>query len=183
MIIVHTPSDGGPVEHYDFRTVRTAEAARITTLLTVKMPWQDVRKELADEHPDVMRVIAYVIKCRTEPELRIGDFDPVVSDLAVRLDHREVEEWGEVAAGMVASFDGSPELLEAQLSTILDEAADADHARGVIERILAGKFPPAPSETTGPGSGPTTGESTSSGASSSGSSPTSSTSTPDSSTS
>ncbi|MFE1550573.1 hypothetical protein [Streptomyces sp. NPDC058718] len=175
MIIVHTPA-GGTVEQHDFRSVRTAEASRITSLLTEKASWQEVKQKLSDEHPDVMRVVAFVLKCRAEPELRMADFDPVVEELAVRLDHREVEEWAEVAAGLIVTYDGTPERLAAELSLILDQAADAEHARGVIDRLMAGKFPPAP-EATPDSSGPTSEASTSSEPSTSASAPTSSTST------
>ncbi|MFI0825727.1 hypothetical protein ACH4Q7_14865 [Streptomyces roseolus] len=177
MIIVHSPADGGPVERFDFRSVRTAEASRITSMLTDKVPWQEVRKQLGDEHPDVMRCIAYVLKCRAQPELRISDFDPVVADLAVRLDRQEIEEWAEVAAATIAGVDLPAEVVQLQLSSILDEADDVDHARTVVERLVSGKFGPAPAGPTPAGPGPTSEGSTSSGPSSSDSSPTSSTST------
>ncbi|KAA6220007.1 hypothetical protein [Streptomyces filamentosus] len=144
MIIVHTPSDGGEVEQFDFKTVRTAEASRITTLLTDKASWPEVKQRLTDDDPDVMRVVGFVLKCRAQPELRLADFDPMVADLAVRFDHREVDEWAEGAASLVAVYEGTATQLEAELSVILDLAADQDYARTVIERVIAGKFPPAP---------------------------------------
>lgn len=176
MIIVHTPSDGGEVERFDVKTVRTAEASRIATLLTEKMSWPETKKALTDENPDVMRVIGFVIKCRANPELRLADFDPMVADLAVRLDRKEIEDWAEVAAGTIALTD-QPDLVQMQTAMIIDEADDKDHARLVVERLLAGKFPPAPSEATPDASSPTIEESTNSEPGSSASSPTSSTST------
>ena len=176
MIIVHSPADG-EVERFDFRTVRTSEASIITGLVSADLTWQQVKQRLADDDPDVLRVIAFVIKKRSNPSLRIADFDPPVVEFAVKLDRREVEEWAEVAAERIAGTDLPPEVIEVSLSTILDEADDLDHARATIQRLLAGKSAAAP-DAAPSNSGPsTTEESTSSEASTSGSSPTSSTST------
>lgn len=177
MIIVHTPSDGDEVEQFDFKTIRTAEASRITTLLTDKAAWPEVKRRLADDDPDVMRVVGFVLKCRTQPDLRLADFDPMVADLAVRFDHSEVDEWAAGAANLVAVYEGTVEQLEIELSVILDLAADTDYARTVIERVIAGKFPPAPSNPSTHEPIPTTEGSTSSEPGTSDSSPTSSTST------
>lgn len=176
MIIVHTPSDGGEVERFDVKTIRTAEASRIATLLTEKMSWPETKKALTEENPDVMRAIGFVIKCRTAPDLRLADFDPMVADLAVRLDRKEIEDWAEVAAGTIALTDRS-DLAEMQTAMIIDEADDKDHARLVVERLLAGKSLPSPGEATPDKPHPTTEGSTNSEPSSSDSSPTSSTST------
>ena len=176
MIIVHTPSDGGEVERFDVKTVRSSEASRIATLLTEKLSWPETKKALANEDPDAMRCVAFVLKCRTNSGLRLADFDPMVADLAVRLDRKEIEDWAEVAAGTIPLID-QPELVQMQTSMIIDEADDKDHARLVVERLLAGKFPPDPSKATPDPSSPTAEASMSSEVSSSASSPTSSTST------
>jgi len=176
VIIVHTPSDGGEVERFDVKTVRSSEASRIATHLTEKLSWPETKKALADEDPDAMRCVAFVLKCRTNSGLRLADFDPMVTDLAVRLDRKEIEDWAEVAAGTIPLID-QPELVQMQTSMIIDEADDKDHARLVVERLLAGKFPPDPSSLSTGDPSPTTEESTNSEASSSGSSPISSTST------
>ncbi|MBP2583400.1 hypothetical protein J3A78_003878 [Streptomyces sp. PvR006] len=176
MLIVHTPADG-PVERYDFRTVRTSEASTITSLVTADLAWQQVRQQLRDEDPDVMRVVAFVLKKRSDESLRIADFDPLVGELAVKLDRREIEEWATIAAEKIVSVELPPAVLEASLSSILDEADDVEHARATIQKLISGKFPAGPAEPTTESSDPTPAESTSSEASSSASSPTSSTST------
>ncbi|MEU3426591.1 hypothetical protein [Streptomyces gardneri] len=174
MIIVHTPADGD-VERFDFRSVRTSEASIITSLVSADLSWQQVKARLHEDDPDVMRVIAFVIKKRSNPSLRIGDFDPAVDELAVKLDRKEIDGWAELAAERIGGFDGPAEMAELALGTILDEADDVDYARATIQRLLAGKFPAAPDGAKDSNSGPTTGESTSSGPSISDSSPTSST--------
>lgn len=175
MIIVHTPADG-EVEHFDFQSVRTSEASIITSLITDTVTWQQVKERVREEDPDVLRVVAFVVKKRSNPSLRISDFDPLVDELAMRLDRREIEEWVEVAAETITSSDLRQDVVESSLSSIIDAAADTEHARAMVQRLLAGKFPPDPEATSTPSS-PTPEESTSSEPGTSGSSPTSSTST------
>ncbi|RSS59782.1 hypothetical protein [Streptomyces sp. WAC01280] len=176
MLIVHSPADG-EVERFDFRSVRTSEASIITGLVSADLNWQQVKQRLADEDPDVLRAVAFVIKKRSHPSLRIADFDPLVGELGVRLDRKEVEEWAEIAAERIAETELPAEVIEMSLSTILDEADDTDHARETIQRLLAGKSAAAPAAATPVSDPSTTEESTSSAASTSDSSPTSSTST------
>lgn len=176
MIIVHAPSDG-PREEFDIKSIRTGEATKITSLLSEKASWQQVKQLLTDDHPDAMRVVAFVIKCRDEPGLRIGDFDPLVADLSVRFDRQETDDWGETAAHFAQVFEGTEDQLRAELALILDLAADPDYAQTVIDRVVAGKFPPVLPESTPDSPGPTTELSANSEAGTSGSSPTSSTST------
>ncbi|MFF2773347.1 hypothetical protein ACFVU3_00420 [Streptomyces sp. NPDC058052] len=175
MIIVHTPSDG-PVEHFDIKTIRAGEATKITGMLAEKASWPQVKQLLSDDHPDAMRVVAFVIKCRNEPGLRIADFDPLVAELGVRFDREETDAWGETAAHFAAVFEGPEEQLRAELSLILDLAADQDYAREVIDRVVAGKFPPVLDESSSGSPGSTTAPLVSSEPSTSDSSPTSSTS-------
>lgn len=178
MIIVHTPADGeAEAERFDFRSVRTSEASIITSLVSAELTWQQVKARLHEDDPDVMRVIAYVIKKRSNPSLRIVDFDPAVDELAVKLDRKEIDDWAAIAAERIATFDGPSEMAELALGTILDEADDVDYARATIQRLLAGKFPAAPDGAKTDSSASSIGESTSSEPSTSGSLPTSSTST------
>lgn len=176
MIIVHTPADG-EAERFDFRSVRTSEASIITSMVTADLSWQQVKQRLHEDDPDVLRVIAFVLKKRSNPSLRINDFDPAVDDLAVKLDRKEVDGWAELAAERLADFDGPREMAELALGTILDEADDVDYARATIQRLLAGKFPAAPDAAPTGSDQSTPEESTSSEASTWDSSPTSSTST------
>ncbi|WP_406056222.1 hypothetical protein OG462_09065 [Streptomyces sp. NBC_01077] len=173
MLIVYTPADGGEVERFDHRTVRTSEASIVSR--TVDMTWKQVKERLADDDPDAMRGVAWVIKKRSQPTLRYGDFDPMLSELATRLDKKEIEEWAELAVEQLATSDLTPEQAEAALSVIVDQADDADHARDTIRRLVAAPKDPAADEPAAP-SDPTE-ESTPTEPNTSGSSPTSSTST------
>lgn len=176
MIIVHTPADG-PREEFDVKSVRTGEATKISNTLAEKASWPQVKQLLSDEHPDAMRVVAFVIKLRSEPGLRIADFDPLVSEISVRFDRQETDDWGETAAHFAQVFDGPEEQLRAELALILDLAADPEYAQTVIDRVVAGKFPPVLPETTPDSPDPTSEPSANSEPGTSGSSPISSTST------
>jgi len=176
LIIVHTPSDG-PREEFDIKSVRSSEATKISNTLTEKASWPQVKQMLSDDHPDAMRVTAFVIKLRSEPGLRIADFDPLVAELSVRFDRQETDDWGETAAHFAQVFDGSEEQLRAELALILDLAADPEYAQTVIDRVVSGKFPPVLPESTSDSPGPTSGPSPSSEPDTSASSPISSTST------
>ncbi|MER6098337.1 hypothetical protein ABT154_21265 [Streptomyces sp. NPDC001728] len=183
MIIVHTPTDA-EIERFDVRSIRTSEASIITRLVSADLSWQQVKARAGDGDPDALRSIAFVLKKRSEPSLRIDDFDPVADDLQVKLDHKEIDTWAEIAAERLATFDGPIEAARPALAVVLDDADDPAYAEAHIERILAGKFPPAPDETTSGGDPSTSDPSTSSEPAISVSSPTSSTSTaPDSTTS
>ncbi|MGW1252530.1 hypothetical protein [Streptomyces sp. NPDC002535] len=181
MIIVHTP-DGGEVERFDVRSIRTSEASIITRLITADLSWQQIKARAGDSDPDALRAIAFVIKKRTAPSLRVEDFDPLADELQSKLDHKEIDTWAEIAAERLATFEGPVEAARPALAVILDEADDTAYAEGVIERILAGKFPAAPEETTSGGDQSMSAPSTSAEPTISGSLPTSSTSTEDDST-
>ena len=175
MIIVHTPADGA-VERFDVRSIRTSEASIITRMVAADLSWAQVKARAGDGDPDVMRTVAFVIKKRTAPSLRIDDFDPVADELQAKMDHKEIDLWAEIAAERLATFDGPVEAARPALSVILDDADDTAYAEAVIERVLAGKFPAAPETAASDES--TSGPSTVSEPSTSGSSPTSFTSTP-----
>ncbi|TXS20204.1 hypothetical protein EAO70_09330 [Streptomyces sp. adm13(2018)] len=176
MIIVHTP-EGGEVERFDVRSVRTSEASIITRLISGDLSWAQVKARVEDGDPEVMCAVAFVIKKRSEPALRIDDFDPVADELQAKWDHKEIDIWAQIAAERLTTFDGPVEAARPALAMVLDAADDRDYAEVVIERVLAGKFPPAPDETTSGGGKSKNAASTAFEPSTSGSSPTSSTST------
>ncbi|MFD9047689.1 hypothetical protein [Streptomyces zaomyceticus] len=177
MIIVHTPADG-EVERFDFRSIRTSEASIITRLLSADLSWQQVKARAGDGDPDILRAAAFVIKKRTNPSLRIDDFDPVADELQAKMDHKEIDVWAELATERLATFDGPIEAAEPALNVVLDDADDIDYAKATIQRVLAGKFPAAPSVAKNGSPESKRGRSNGSAASTSASSPTSSTSTP-----
>ncbi|MEU8537515.1 hypothetical protein [Streptomyces parvulus] len=184
MIIVYTPAGGEP-EHYDASSLRVSEAQIVQR--TVDMKWQDIKAGLEQDDLDAMRGIVWVIKKRSQPSLRFGEFDPGVDEMTSRMDQKEVTAYVDNAFSAV---DGDDDLTPEMVATILrerlpDVAADPEHARSLIDaRAQAPKDPAAaeasPQETDpaahGSSPSPTSSEP---GTATSDSSPTSSTSLPE----
>lgn len=132
MIVVYTPAGGEP-EHYDASTLKVSEASIVQR--TVDMKWQEILAGLEQDDLEAMRGIVWVIKKRSEPSLRFGDFDPGVLELTSRMDNREIERWLDIALAQ-ADEDLEWETIEAIFSSRLDEVAvDPEHAR----RLLAAR--------------------------------------------
>ena len=177
MIVVYTPADGEP-EHYDASTLRVSEASIVQR--TVDMKWQEILEGLERDDLDAMRGIIWVLKKRTQPSLRFGDFDPGVAEMTTRMDRREIERWVDGLFSNLDDNDDGDGIVQLALDRIPSVAAEPEHARALIEARAkdpkAGAAPtsePLPQPAEAPSPSPT---STSSGPSTSGSSPTSSTS-------
>lgn len=174
MLIVYTP-EGSEAEHLDLRTVRSAEASIASR--TADLTWRQLKERLADDDPEAMRIVGWIIKKRTNPSLRLNDFDPLVDELVVRLDKTETEEW---AIDAIRSVDdgATPEQVLLVMNPIIDASIDPDFARELILRLHAAPKDQAdsPAETEGPSE--KTEESTPTEPDTSASSPTSSTSQP-----
>ncbi|MEU2181229.1 hypothetical protein [Streptomyces thermolilacinus] len=157
MIIVYTP-EGGEPEHYDARTLRVSEAAIASR--TADMKWGDLKTGLQDEDLEAMRAVVWVIKKRTQPSLRYGEFDPGVEEMVTRLDRDEITQWVEAAAGIAAQEpDLTAETLQAILAHIPPTALDREHADEAVARALdefeAGRPKGAPSPEPSTGESPT----------------------------
>jgi hypothetical protein len=178
LIIVYTP-EGGEPEQYDARSLRTSEASIVQR--TTGMKWAEVEQGLDSDDPEAMRAIVWVLKKRSEPSLRYGDFDPLIGEMTSRMDRREVTEYVESAFGVV---DTDPDVTRDQVAAILQRivkvAIDPEHAERLIaEKQQGPKEEPAedpPAEDQPSPSSTSTPTSTSSEESGSPSSPTSSTS-------
>ena len=131
MIVVYTPAGGEP-EHYDASTLRVSEASIVQR--TVDMKWQEIIKGLETDDLDAMRGIIWVLKKRTQPSLRFGDFDPGVGEMTTRMDDREVAAYVDNAFRAVADDpDVTPEqVAEVLLAQLPDVAADPERARAYI---------------------------------------------------
>ncbi|MFE9309520.1 hypothetical protein ACIQCF_04490 [Streptomyces sp. NPDC088353] len=136
MIVVYTP-EGGQPEHYDASSLRVSEAAIVQR--TVDMKWQDIKEGLERDDLDAMRGIVWVIKKRSQPSLRFGEFDPGVDEMVSRMDRREVEAYVDTA--FAATLDDSeltPEMVAGiLLERLPDVAADPEHARALIDARAA----------------------------------------------
>ncbi|MEU5716554.1 hypothetical protein AB0G71_12315 [Streptomyces sp. NPDC020403] len=178
MIIVYTPAGGEP-EQYDARTLLASEASIVAR--TVDMKWPAVKEGLPDEDLDAMRAVVWILKKRSAPTLRFGEFDPGVDELATRFDKDEVENWVNGAFNLMGTDpEVTAEAIAHALREVPDAAADPEHARAYIEQRQAeaseGKAPEPEAEPTGSAPARTKSAkktSTSSGPSTSDSSPTS----------
>lgn len=151
MIVVYTPKDGEP-EHYDVTTLVVSEASIVQR--TVDMKWGEIQKGLERDDLDAMRGIVWVLKKRSEPSLRYGDFDPGVTEMVTRMDKQEVAAWLDrtwASFGPDADPDVTPEkFAEIVLADLPDVAADPEHARALVAKKLAGPKEEAPEEAGPP---------------------------------
>lgn len=135
MIIVYTPAGGEP-EHYDARSLKVSEASIVAR--TVDQPWQQIRDEgLRNEDLDAMRGIVWVLKKRTQPSLRFGEFDPGVEEMVTRFDKTEVENYVTAAVPLARAEGLDDEAILASLSKLPDAAIDPEHCEATIRRIVA----------------------------------------------
>jgi hypothetical protein len=130
VIVVYTP-EGGEPEHYDASSLRVSEAAIVQR--TVDMKWQEILSGLEQDDLDAMRGIVWVIKKRTQPGLRFGEFDPGVTELTSRMDNKEIQRWLDATLDAV-----DPELdwetIEGIIGPRLAEVAvDPEYARQLLD--------------------------------------------------
>ncbi|MGV9242612.1 hypothetical protein [Streptomyces sp. NPDC003710] len=159
MIVVYTPAGREP-EHYDASSLRVSEASIVQR--TVDMKWQEILKGLEEDDLDAMRGIVWVIKKRSSPSLRFGDFDPGVDEMVSRMDRREVEAYVDNTFAATANdSDLTPDMVaDLLLERLPDIAADPEHARTLIEAKAKGpkegegqaaeEQPPIPAEPSSP---------------------------------
>lgn len=159
MIIVYTPAGGGP-EHYDVKTLKVSEASIVSR--SVDMKWGEIKESLGEDDLDAMRGIVWVLKKRSTPSLRIGDFDPGIDEMVTRFDQQEAITYVETA---FAVLDSDSEITREDVGRALEKlpdiCADPEHARALIAaRVAAPKDQPetvaepsSPSEVAAPPSG------------------------------
>jgi hypothetical protein len=130
VIVVYTP-EGGEPEHYDASSLKVSEAAIVQR--SVDMKWQEILTGLEQDDLDAMRGIVWVIKKRTQPSLRFGEFDPGVTEMTSRMDNKEIGRW------LDATLDAiDPELdwetIEGIIGPRLGEVAvDPEYARQLLD--------------------------------------------------
>ncbi|WP_338699203.1 hypothetical protein V2W30_22685 [Streptomyces sp. Q6] len=126
MIIVYTP-EGGEPETLDARRLRASEVMAIEKAADMK--WAEVRQGLHEGDVTAVRTVAWALKRRNEPALRLAQFDPFDDELIVRLDAREVESF---ALQVYASFRDQPE----ELAAAWDELREAAHDKDACELAI-----------------------------------------------
>lgn len=147
MIIQYLPEDGEP-RKFDARRLRASEVQIVER--TADMKWADVRAGLRAGDVTSVRTVAWVLKRRDEPSLRLSDFDPFDDELVVRLDEREVEGF---AAELFATYKDDPENLAEAWAELRDAAYDKDACEVAIKEAQAPKdLAPVPEPETTDGS-------------------------------
>lgn len=141
MIIVYTP-EGGEPERLNAGRLRTSEIQIAER--TADRPWDALKAGLKDGDATSVRTVAWVVKKRTEPNLRFGQFDPYEDELAVKLDDREVRRFAEL---MMNEYGDNPEELAAAWDELRDVADSPDVVEAAIREQTAG--PKAESSTDG----------------------------------
>ncbi|MET9957031.1 hypothetical protein ABZ135_36525 [Streptomyces sp. NPDC006339] len=135
MIIVYTPAGGEP-EHYDARSLKVSEASIVAR--TVDQPWHQIRDEgLLHEDLDAMRGIVWVLKKRTQPSLRFGEFDPGVEEMYTRYDKQEIENYVQAAVPLARAEGLDDEQVLESLSKLPEAAIDPEHCEATIRRVVA----------------------------------------------
>jgi hypothetical protein len=136
VIVVYTPASGEP-EHYDASTLKVSEASIVQR--TVDMKWQEILQGLGEDDLDAMRGIVWVIKKRSNPSLRFGEFDPGVTEMTSRMTNDEVAAFIEpLFAQGVANPDLATEVVADMLRSRIAEAAfDPEYANDLIDRLAA----------------------------------------------
>lgn len=145
MIIVYTP-EGGEPQRFDAGRLRASEIQIIER--TADAAWRDVRDGVQEGAIGAMRVVAYVIQKRTNPTLKLSEFDPFEGELVARLDAREVRDYAEQ---IFAKYGDEPEDLAEAFGELRDVAADAETCEEIIADVTAPKAPePAPEPESRP---------------------------------
>lgn len=130
MIIVYSP-EGGTAEEFDVRTLLTSEAS--IAQKTVDKKWAEIKAGIANDDPEAMRVVAWLLSKRANPPLRYKDFDPGVEELAAYLDRSEVERFVAEAFRLIRQNPDLPaEAVDQTLARCVAEAHDKEHAEALI---------------------------------------------------
>ncbi|MFE7927784.1 hypothetical protein ACFU6S_03465 [Streptomyces sp. NPDC057456] len=140
MIIIYAPA-AGEEQHFDAGPgkLRASEIQIIER--TAEGRWPAIKEALSQGDINAMRTVAYVLKRRAEPTLRLGQFDPFEGELRVRLDKQETQAYAEQ---LFEKYQGTEDL-EAAFEELRDAAFDREWAESAIADVTAPKDP-APAE-------------------------------------
>lgn len=133
MIIVYTPAGGEP-QHFDARSLRVSEASIVSR--TIDQTWREVEAGLVQEDLDAMRGVAWVIQKRSNPSLRLAEFDPGVDEMVTRYDKTEVDTYVANAVALARQEGADDDTVLRALAKFPAAALDEEYARATIERIV-----------------------------------------------
>lgn len=136
MFVVYTP-EGEKPQHYDATTLKVSEASIVQR--TVDKTWQEILKGLEAGDLDAMRGIVWVLRKRTEPSLRWGEFDPGVTELTGRMSNKEVEQVIRDSFDLGEADDEvTPDVVADILRGRVDQVAvDPEYALRLIDELAA----------------------------------------------
>lgn len=126
MIIIHTP-DGGEPERLDAGRLRASEIQIAES--NSDRPWALLKGGLVDGDITAIRVLAWVIKKRQNPTLRLSAFDPFEDEVQVKLDAKETHRY---AAEMFTRYGHDP----AELASAWDELREAAEDQAVADAAI-----------------------------------------------
>lgn len=133
MFIVYTPAGGEP-EHYNARSLLVSEASIVER--TIDRKWPAIKEGLSEDDLDAMRGVAWILKKRSNPTLRFGEFDPGIEEMVTRLDKDEIENY---VAEAVAIARLNPDVTGAAIAGALQHlpgvSMDPAHAEAVIKEM------------------------------------------------
>jgi hypothetical protein len=105
---------------------------------TADARWPDIKEGVANGDIHAMRVVVYAIRRRSEPALRLADFDPFEGELYSRLDAREVRAYAET---LFEQYRENPKDLAEAFDELRDSAFDREAADTAIADVTAPKDP------------------------------------------
>jgi len=142
VIIEYTP-EGGEAEVLDAGRMRASEVQIIER--TADMKWSAIKRGLQSGDVTSVRTVGWALKKRTDPTLRLADFDPFDDELQVFYDRREVEN---LATEMFAELADKPEQLAEAWDELREAAYDKDACETAIKEAQAPKDPAPAQELT-----------------------------------
>lgn len=146
MIIIYAP-ENGEEQHLDAGKLRASEIQIVER--TAACRWKEIKAELRNGEMNATRTVAWVIKKRTEPGLRFGDFDPWEGELRVRLDAREVRAYAEA---FFETYSSNPDDLADAFDELRESAFNREDAEAAIADVTAPKAPAPEAEPVSPAS-------------------------------
>jgi len=140
LIIEYTP-EGGEPQLLNAGRMRASEIQIIER--TAPGSWDDIKEAMSRGDITAMRTVAWVVRKRTEPALRHGDFDPFEDELRVLLDDQETRDYAE---RLFDKWGNDPDNLAAAFDELRDAAANREACEQAIADVTAPKdpAPPAP---------------------------------------
>lgn len=140
MIIEYTP-EGAEQQRFDAGRLRASEIQIVER--TADGRWGEIKEAMSEGDINAMRTIAFVLKKRNEPSLRLADFDPFEDELRVRLDARETRAY---AQQLFEKYQADPDDLAAAFSELRDATADSEACEQAIADVTAPKDPAPPQD-------------------------------------